>query len=572
MKNENQLYTGQVPVNMSKDNVPAVHREYENPDDHDTILRICPDQKLGVLGNKFSNMNLWGYYQFLKSDCPEKFFENVCPFIKEMQFMTATGGEASRDLFRDPTDRSVMDDYDFTPLVNACRKTLDQGLKPVIKTGNIPMKYSSDNKITNHGVNMCPPHDYDVYFNYIQAIAQTLVNTFGLEEVRTWRWGCFTEYENGGWFQGDCEDYCKIYDYTTAALQSVLGFDIRMGAHSMTQNEGKWDERGFVRHCITGTNYYSGEQGTRLTYLAASYYDEKLSDMTSSTSWLTQTINILRDQVKQSIEEALAAGITKEHLDELGITSIYYGVDEGRVLNGEKGARAPDLDARIAGHTKQAAYDAMILKQMVENDIDYLSSWSFRTKTYGGLPTVSYHVASQFYQMVGTVQVETAVERHVENSLFSRTQDALASADENGAVYAMVYDFGDDQNKRNKDKNVGNFIHLLMGMDCEKAKITFAWVNDDSNFFDEWVRDYKAAGVKNEEFSWSPDSTAVPGNLISDHARQIFNSNVSEGSNYEECSTLKMSCEEVAVTGGELYYHLPLEPNSVVFLKIEPIE
>ena len=60
MKNENQLYTGRVPVNMSEDNVPAVHREYENMDDHDTILRICPDRKLGVIGNKFSNMNLWG--------------------------------------------------------------------------------------------------------------------------------------------------------------------------------------------------------------------------------------------------------------------------------------------------------------------------------------------------------------------------------------------------------------------------------------------------------------------------------------------------------------------------------
>ncbi len=550
----------------------TVHRDYENPDDHDTILRIRPERKRGVIGNKLSNMNLWSYSAFLNDTCPEKFFENVCPFVKEMQFMTATGGEASRDLFKDPSDRSVMDDYDFTPLVTACRNVLKQGLKPVIKTGNIPMKYSADGKIAKHGVNMSPPDDYDVYFRYIQAIARTLVDTFSLEEVRTWRWGCFTEYENGGWFQGDCEDYCKIYDYTVAALQSVLGFDIRIGAHSMTQNEGKWDERGFVRHCITGTNYCTGEQGTRLTYLAASYYDEKLSGMSSSSSWLTQTINILRDQVKQSVQEALASGITKAHLDELGITSLYYGVDEGRVLNGEKGAAAPDLTARIAGQTKQAAYDAMLLKQMVENDIDYLSSWDFRTKLFGGLPTVSYHVADRFYQMVGTVQVETEVERHVDNSPFSRTQDVLASADENGTVYAMIYDFGDDRNERDKDNHAGNFIHLLMNTECEKVRITFAWVNDDSNFFDEWVRDYKAAGITNEEFSWSPDSTAVPGNLISDRARQLFSSNVSAGSDYERCSALKMSSEEAAVTGGELYCHMPLEPNSVVFLKIEPAE
>ena len=64
--------------------------------------------------------------------------------------------------------------------------------------------------------------------------------------------------------------------------------------------------------------------------------------------------------------------------------------------------------------------------------------------------------------MVGTTQVETAIERYVDNSLYPRTQDVLASVDENGTVYAMVFDFGDDLNKRDMDKNVGNSIHLLM--------------------------------------------------------------------------------------------------------------
>lgn len=525
-----------------------------------------------MITNKLSNMNMWNYTAFWSSGYSAKYFENVYPFVEEMQFMTATGGEAARDLFKDPADRSVLDDYDFSPLVNACRNVVEQGLTPVVKTGNIPQKYSTVSTIGTFGVNLYPPDDYNVYFNYIQAMAQTMVDTFGLEEVRTWRWGCFTEYENGDWFQGTCEDYCKIYDYTVAALQSVLGFDIRIGAHSMTCSEGLWDERDFIKHCITGTNYYTGEQGTRLTYLAASYYDNNMEGLSSRTPRLTKTINVLRDQVNQSVEEALASGITEARLDELGITSIYYGIDEGRILSGTRGASAADLTERIVGQTKQAAYDAMILDQMVDNDIDYFSSWAFHAGQFSGLPTVSYHTASQFYKMVGTTQVETTVERYVENSLFPRTQDALASVDENGIVYAMVYDFGDDLNVRDKDKNVGNSIHLLMDMDCEKAKITFAWINDDSNFFDEWERDYRAAGVQNEDFNWSPDSTQLPGNLITSKAQQVFNSNLSTGSDYNTCSTLKMDYEEVAVTGGELYYHLPLEPNSVVFLKIEPIE
>lgn len=549
-----------------------VPRDYLDPADKDAILRILPENELGVIENKLSNMNMWNYNMFWKTGYSAKYFENIYPFVEEMQFMTATGGELSRDLFRDPSDRSVLDDYDFSPLVTALRNVVDQGLTPVVKTGNIPQKYSTVSTTGNFGVNLYPPDDYNVYYNYIQAMAQTMVDTFGLEEVRSWRWGCFTEYENADWFQGTCEDYCKIYDYTVSALQSVLGFDIRVGAHSMTCTEGLWDERDFIEHCITGTNYCTGEQGTRLTYLSASYYDNKMSELSARTTRLTSTINVLRDKVNESVEAALASGITKAHLDELGITSIYYGIDEGRILSGEKGASAADLTERIVGHTKQAAYDAMILDQMVDNDIDYFSAWAYHTGQFSGLPTVSYHTASEFYKMVGTTLLETTVERKAENSKFPRTQDVLASVDADGIVYAMVYDFGDDLNERDKENNGGNSVHLLMDMDCTRAKITFSWINNDSNFFDEWTADCEAAGIKKTDFNWSPDSTQLPGNLTTDKARSLFNSNLTSGSDYEQCAFLKKESVEVPVSGGEFYYHIPLEPNSVVFLKIEPIE
>ncbi|MBE6613811.1 MAG: hypothetical protein E7631_00720 [Ruminococcaceae bacterium] len=563
---------GGTPAAEETEAAETTPRAYLDPADRDTILRINPANKLGVIDNKLSNMNMWNYNMFWKDSFSKSFFKNMYPFVEEMQFMTATGGELSRDLFRDPSDRSVLDDYDFTPLVNACRHVVEQGLVPVIKTGNIPQKYSTVSTTGTFGVNLYPPDDYNVYYNYIRAMTQTLADTFGTEEVQTWRWGCFTEYENGDWFQGTCEDYCKIYDYTVAAIQSVLGEDIRIGAHSMSCSEGLWDERDFIEHCISGTNYCTGQQGTRLTYLAASYYDDKISGLSSRTTRLTKTINILRDKVNQSVDAALAAGISREHLDELGITSIYYGVDEGRILSGSKGLNDSALTNRIVGDTKQAAYDAMILQQMVENDIGYFSAWAYHTDQFYGLPTVSYHVAAEFYKMVGTTQVETAVERYVENSLFPRTQDALASVGEDGTIYAMIYDFGDDLNVRDRDKNVGNALHLLVNLDCTRAKLTFSYINDESNFFDEWRADCEAAGITRDDFSWSPDSTQLPGNLTTDKAVRLFNQNISAGSDYTLCSVLKMDSAEVDVVDGELYYHLPLEPNSVVFCKIEPLQ
>ena len=113
--------TGSAPA---EDSTPAVPRAYEDPNDRDTILRIHPEQKLGVISNKLSNMNMWNYTMFWNKGYSAKYFENIYPFVEEMQFMTATGGEAARDLFKDPADRSVLDDYDFSPLVNACRNVV----------------------------------------------------------------------------------------------------------------------------------------------------------------------------------------------------------------------------------------------------------------------------------------------------------------------------------------------------------------------------------------------------------------------------------------------------------------
>jgi len=57
--------------------------------------------------------------------------------------MTATGGVDWRDLFNDPYNRNVWWDYNFEKLKDAIRQVLRQGLKPYIKTGNVPEKYSS---------------------------------------------------------------------------------------------------------------------------------------------------------------------------------------------------------------------------------------------------------------------------------------------------------------------------------------------------------------------------------------------------------------------------------------------
>jgi len=240
-----------------------------------------------VIWNTADNMNQWDYSKWLNDmgNVPADYFKQTMPYVKYIQLMTAAGGNQQRDLFKNPLDQTVMDDYDFSPLIGACKNILRQGLTPHLKLGNVPLKYTANNTIGVFGVNVLPPDDYRLWHAYIKAMIQSLVNEFGLEAVRTWRFGSVTEFENADWFTIDGnpvqtrDAFFALYDYTVDALEQVLGTNVCVGAHSMSVTEGLWDERELIAHCANGKNLCTGKTGTRLCFLAASYYENKPGEM-----------------------------------------------------------------------------------------------------------------------------------------------------------------------------------------------------------------------------------------------------------------------------------------------------
>jgi hypothetical protein len=48
------------------------------------------------------------------------------------------------------------------------------------------------------------------YFDYIAALASKLVSNFGLDAVRSWKWGVFTEFNNQQWLVGGQEVFFEI--------------------------------------------------------------------------------------------------------------------------------------------------------------------------------------------------------------------------------------------------------------------------------------------------------------------------------------------------------------------------
>ena len=74
-------------------------------------IRIDPKKKVRTLNNKVGTFCIWDYRENFFGKGEDGQIKKANPFAERVQFMTATGGNAERDLFREPENFAVKDDY-----------------------------------------------------------------------------------------------------------------------------------------------------------------------------------------------------------------------------------------------------------------------------------------------------------------------------------------------------------------------------------------------------------------------------------------------------------------------------
>ncbi len=524
-------------------------------------ITVNAETNSGTIPNIVSNVNLWHMGEsFYDPEITSDY--NVFEFVEYVQLMQCTGGTEDRDLFVDPLDTSTMTDYDFEPLIKNCAGILKLGAKPHLKLGGVPLKFTKGYEMGGFGMNPYPPDDYNIYYNYIKAITEALVEEFGIAEVQLWRFGVMTEYENKEWFkakldtedeaelsQASAEAYCKLYDYTVKALTDVLGEDICVGAHSMTVTEGLWDETLFIRHVAQGKNYATGKIGTPIKFLAASFYDTRPGEYTEGKT-LTETVAYLKNTAEQ-----------------YGLDDLFYGIDEGRILNGNsRGTVGEELLQRVTGYTWQASYDARLFKQGIDSGLDYFSSWGFLSNGLtDGYPTVSYHVAENIAKFSGCNRVETVIESSLALGVES---DCLAAWDEETqTLRVMVYNFKNDVDFKNKLEMELNLN--IPQLDGKEVVITKYLVNDDCNYFDEWQQDRKTYDITDDKFAWSPDDPSLdnPTVLADEEAIKFYKGELRD--KYIACSKLVPVEETQTVNNSTVTINETIDAGNVVFYEIK---
>lgn len=458
-----------------------------------TIATSLSQQTTLDVPELWSTLIFWDYTavsQEISSETLQKY-----PFIKTIEFFTATGGcyegfpkcPWTRDLLVDPKDPTKG--YNFSPLLEALKFVVKAELQPYIVTGNVPISFSENPTVGAFSVNTQPPVNYTQYKEYISSLVKSAVDIFGLAEVQKWKWGVLTEYNNPDWFINSPEDYLKLYDFTECAITEILGKNIIIGAHACTQCESSgWDPMELVKHAKNGVNFCTGNIGSRISFLSNSFYESNPGNP-GDLSWFAPV-----EQFWKSIQDYFPG--------------ISFGIDEGRILFGNDNL---SLLTRAVGSSYQGSFDAFLFWKMVNFGMNYYARWGITTN--GGEGVFSWKndadpVATQVAQLCNLMSGEKLLKIEVQPG-FSNSSfiSAVASVNlESNMVHILA--FRHPFKPTDSDKDTLNF--QICGIPGNPTNAV-TWIVDDenSNFWPFWEEDKRRYNLSSYLSGWSPECEQI---------------------------------------------------------------
>jgi hypothetical protein len=513
----------------------------------------------------FSNMTFFRYqpsWGNQKMDAqPPLTVASQFPWLHEAHLQYATGGcykpfpgcLTNRDLFVDPSNPAAG--YNFYALERVVGNVLRQGLKPYIDLGTIPVKFPSSPWINPYfDINTRPPADYMQYHDYIQALVFDLAAKFGINEVRTWRWGVIDEFENYASFESADRNwltttnaYFKLYDYTVGALEEVLGAaNVNVGVHCMCVVEGLWDERALLNHAVQGPNQYNGGTSTQLDFVSVSYYDHTLGQPQNLAA-LDTTIAGMRDRANQ-----------------LGLVNLPIGIDEGGIQFDQFGR---GIAYEETGMTWQGSWLAMMFKRLLDLNVSWYTIRTMTTKSkmpIGGIRHAHGNVVELAAKLAGSKRlpsVKTGTPADGSNQLQSVGAYNAATK----TAYVMLVNHNPNKGSDTSEPATTEIdgIKPATGSTVNVKE----WVVDDNHgsFWLSWTFIAAACKVPDSAFKWSKFSASVPTNLSAQYKPCWKNYK----NYYKQASKMNVvSTNDVATSGNIVNLSTTLQNHGVTLYEI----
>ncbi|MGQ9632527.1 MAG: GH39 family glycosyl hydrolase [bacterium] len=400
--------------------------------------------------------------------------------------------------------------YDWTELDKLFDAYVANNIRAFVELGFMPKDLMAENDAPSYSgyhyhdvvrAGMAyPPKDYNKWHDLVYETVRHCIDRYGQDEVTSWYWEVWNEPDIAYW-QGTFEEYCKLYDYTAAAIKRADP-NVRVGGPATTGSDGGMEFLdGFLDHCANGTNYHTGGRGVPIDFISyhikgAGYRvdpdDPKhVPSMKRMVQKIEQGLDII---AKYPTLSKLECHLTECDPCAPATRGIYDN---------------PNLHFRNTEY--YPTFVAALVKKVLdvnsrrENKVTGLLSWAFQAEgmryfegirqlTTNGIDMPILNLF-RMYSSLGNTRLELKSDRARDMSLDdderdpdrTRDIDGLASMSGNGSVEVMLWNHHDDWDVKGDceiDLQVENLPFGGDGVRCEHYRID----STHSNSYTEWKR------------------------------------------------------------------------------------
>ncbi len=512
-----------------------IEEEEEPTIDPAKIVNINTGAVVGTFYNFWSTRPMINQTRFNSTGFRTDEVENAKDYVKSYNLVRVLGGRNDGlNEFYKGVDASGKIITDFSGLITSMRNFMTTGLKPRIVLDNVPWEMSLPKVEDTYG-NSKPPTDYNLWRQYINAFLNSLINEFGMNEVKTWRFRVATEpnYTPDHW-RGSKEDYFKHYDITVDEVLKVIPDAIIGPGNMLTEGSATYSTE-LIDHCANGTNYATGLKGTRMSFFCVSYYEK----IDQNTIKLPEDIEPYRNSLNSYAQ----------------FRDIPLDIQEFGMLRDENGKRGISLnDATELGASWYAAIADLAFKYRINE----IYEWGQEIEG-GNLPQGKRNVSKMFQMMEGGNRVQ---------AISNLTGYAgVIPVIKGNTMYLLVYNHNPSRNSVTKNTIYPKLEGGLISGNT-KWKMN-EWTVDKNNsiVMHELYKDLRTAGIS------EITNGRIYGNRISDRWgsgwETVLKVNLTKYENLAKLAKTETN-KLVEKKDGKLTLKIELEPHSVKLIELIP--
>lgn len=169
--------------------------------------------------------------------------------------------------------------YEWWFLDEVLDRILAAGLRPIVECDFMPDDLAAGEPLRNYGGGLVnTPKDYKKWRDLVYETVKHCKERYGADEIRLWRWEIWNEPDlyryfidgwgynrEGKWTPKMVDRLNRMYDYF---VDGAIAADpqIKVGGPGIAGNRQYMVH--FLKHVTEGTNYVTGEKGTRIDFIS----------------------------------------------------------------------------------------------------------------------------------------------------------------------------------------------------------------------------------------------------------------------------------------------------------------